>query len=302
MEKSKKTIIQAIVCMGLIVMIWSGYFLIKKYSVERILDVKADDFSWVFQMDSAEINDGEFLLNGFAFQLGKDAVGDNYEIVLRNLETGKDFFPKMVYKERKDVNEYFLCEYDYSLSGFEAEIREKKIDLQEKDYEILLRLRGERMTYQTGIYLTKGKLAYTNPKEFIPLETEGSALDKIVKEGVLRVYRPEEGMYIYQFEGALYWIAEEKFFTGGEKEHIEFQLGTTQINKLPEDRLAIAKEHDNRVFIFERNELKGQNNGRYRVAVNEVPKEYAITEILTGNYVDEWIWSAKFRPYYAFGR
>lgn len=300
MGKKTRTIGHIAVCVGLLALIWGGYFLIKEYKIGRILEVKADDFSWVYQVDAVEIEEGTLLLKGFAFQLGVDAEKNNCEIVLQELETGKRYFLKMSYLERQDVNAYFLCEYEYLQSGFVAEIKEKRLDLVEKSYEVLLRVTGERTTYQTGTYLSKGKLVYTNPTEFEPLEVAGTALEEVVENGILRVYRPDYGMYVYQYGGDLYWIAEPEYGFADGDTYVQYQLETTQKENLPKVRLENQWDWDNIGFWFMTNEMTGQDFGNYRVAKKALPVEYAITKIWTGNYIDGWIWRQNFRPWYVF--
>lgn len=289
-----------VICVGLLVLIWGGYIFAKQYGTDRILNIREDDFSWVYQVDSVEIKDGKLLLKGFAFQLGVNAVENNYEIVLRELETGKRYFLKMSYLERKDVNDYFLCEYDYLQSGFVAEIKEKRLDLDEKNYEVLLRVAGEQTAYQTDTYLSEGKLMYANPTEFVPLEVAGTDLDEVVGNGVVRVYRPDCGMYVYQYDGALYWIAEPGYgFVDGDTT-IQCQLSTTQAKKIPHHRIENKLNWDNIGFLFSANELTELDTGKYRVTKKRLPSEYSIVKIWTGNYMDEWIWLHYFRPYYQF--
>lgn len=288
------------ICVGLVCLIWGGYFLAKHYGTDRILDVREDDFSWVYQVDSAETEDGEFVLRGFAFELDKDATEGAFEIVLQDIESGKRYFPKMRYMERADVNKYFLCEYDYLQTGFEAAIKAKKLDLDEKSYEVLLRRADERQTYQTGTYISKGSLMYANPSEFEPLDVEGTDLEMVVKDGVLRVYRPDYGMYVYQYDGELYWIADSMYdFVDGDA-IMQYQLDTTQINRLPSDRQNNNWTWDNISFKFSEYELLGGNTGEYRVAKAMIPIEYSVEKIWTGNYKEKWIWQQNFRPYYQF--
>ncbi len=300
MEKSKKTIAQVLVCVFLLCMIWGGFFLIKKYGADRVLDIIEDDFSWVYQVDSVEAIEGNVVLSGFAFQLGVDAEFEKCEIVLHEMESGKNYFPKMRYTEYVGVNEYFLCEYDYSDSGYEATFSGRKIDLQGKNYEVLLRVKGEQRTYQTGTYLSNGEMIYTNPEEFVPIEVVGTDLERIVENGVLRVYRPDYGMYVYQYEEELYWIAEPEYdFVDGDT-IIQYQIATTQIEKLPQHRLESGSYWDNIGFYFSKNELTEWNTGKYRVAKKSLPIEYSISKIWTGNSVDTWVWLQYFRPYYYF--
>ncbi len=259
-----------------------------------------DDFSWVYQVDSITETDGKLLLSGWAFQLNQDSSAENCELILYNAETGKAYFPKMEFSQREDVNNYFLCEYDYTDSGFTASISAKKLDLEDSSYEILLRPTGERNAYQTGIYYADGKMMFVNPSEFVPLETAGTDLDKITSEGILRVYRPDFGMYVYQFDGELYWIAEPYYgFIDGDS-YVHFEMDTTQIDKLPEERLQNNWFWSNIGFRFKANELTEWNTGKYRVAKRSLPTEYSITRIWTGNYIDGWIWIQYFRPFYDF--
>ena len=254
MEK-KRGIWHFVICVGLVCLIWGGYFFIKHFGADRILEIEEDDFSWVYQVDHAGIEGKYLVLRGFAFELDKDATEGAFEIVLQDIESEKKYFPTTQYMERTDVNEYFLCEYDYLNTGFEVVVKEKQLDLDERDYEILLRKTGERQTYRTGIFISKGEVMYTNPKTFEPLDVEGTGLEEIIKEGILRVYRPDYGMYVYQYEGELYWIADESYaFDEDGNVYIEYQLDTTQIDKLPERRLENQWYWDNLGFVFkERN-------------------------------------------------
>ena len=300
MEK-KRTILQTIICVGLVCLIWGGYFLTKHFGTDRILDIKEDDFSWVYQVDSVDTKNGDLVLRGFAFELDKDATEGAFEIVLQDIESGKIYFPKMRYMERTDVNEYFLCEYDYLQTGFEAVIKAKKLDLNEKNYEVLLRLVDERQTYQTGTYISKGVLMYTNPQEYEPLDVKGTDLERIVDEGILRVYRPDYGMYVYQYEGELYWIADETYaFDEDGNVYIEYQLDTTQIDKLPERRLENQWYWDNLGFVFKEKECQELSIEKYRVAKKRLPEEYSVEKIWTGENDGQWIWEQEFRPYYLF--
>lgn len=280
----------------LVILIWGGYFL----AVYYVVKVKPDDFSWVYQVDAIDEGEKEVILSGFAFQLNEDSADKRFEIILRDIESGEKYFPKMKYSERKDVNDYFLCEYDYLHSGYQAVFQGKKLDLQNRNYEVLLRVLGEQNAYQTGTYLSKGELMYTNPKEYVPLEVAGTDLEEIVENGVLRVYRPDYGMYVYQYEGELYWIAEPEYgFVEGDT-YVQYQLDTTQIARLPQHRLENQWYWDNIGFQFRSNECNALNIGKYRATKKALPKEYSITKIWTGNYIDGWIWQSDFRPYYEF--
>lgn len=302
MSEQKRRLWQALVCVGLVTAVWFFYFFVT-YRLHRQIEVYTDDFSWVYQIDTVEIEERELLLCGFAFQLNQNTTGRRFEIILQNTSTGKNIFPKMKYTERKDVEQYFWCEYDYLKSGFEASFKTRMLDLNDGNYEVLLRPTGGKKTYHTGIFFAKGQLIYTNPVEFKPLEVAGTDLEEVVEQGILRVYRPDYGMYVYQYQGELYWIAEQKYgFDEGGDTYVQYQLDTTQRGNLPEERLSHQWYWDNISFFFRSMELSGWNTGKYRVAKERIPTEYSVTRIWTGNYKNEWIWQQYFRPYYWFGK
>lgn len=302
MEKSKRTILQTAICIGLLCVIWGGYYLLTHYGTDRILEITEDDFSWVYQVDSARMDNKEFVLRGFAFELDDDAIEGAFEIVLQDTESGKNYFPKMKYITREDVNAYFLCEHDYLQSGFEASISERKLDFDEKNYEVLLRVVDERVAYRTGTYISKGQLIYTEPEEFEPLDVDGTDLEDVVENGILRVYRPDYGMYVYQYQKELYWIAELEYkFDEKNDTYVQYHTNTTQVNRLPQYRLENNWFFDDLGFAYSKNELKEWNVGKYRVAKCGMPEEYSITRIWTGNYAEGiWDWRNDFRPLYEF--
>ncbi|MGN1083442.1 MAG: hypothetical protein ACI4QX_00440 [Lachnospiraceae bacterium] len=294
----KKRIVQLTICIALLAVVWGVYAVFMR-EINHKIEPCVDDFSWVYQVDSVAVEGEEFVLTGFAFKLGKNAEKRAFDIVLQDIETGKNYFPKMQYSERKDVNDYFFCEYDYLNSGFTARIKANKLDLQNGNYEVILQIDGRRKAYQTGTYLSKGQLMYVNPNEFVPLEVEGTDLEEIVEKGVLRIYRPDFGMYVYQYEGELYWIA-EKEYEYASNDVLEYLVKTTQVANLPQNKSGNNYSFDNIGFVFISREITDWDTGKYRVAKKELPTEYSITKIETGNHMEEWIWKAVFRPWYDF--
>ena len=297
LEKSRKK--QSLVfCVSMVIVI--GIYLFTMRQLYERFEIIEDDFSWVYQVDSIEEKNGQLQINGWAFALNENAKKENCEIILYDTKTGEGVYPKMTYESREDVNEYFLCEYDYTKSGFVANIPTKKLQLENSVYEILLRPEGKRNVFSTNVYYNNGEILYVHPDEFVPLEVTGTDLEKVVERGVLRVYQPDYGMYVYQYEGELYWIAEPDYgFVDGDT-YVQFQMNTTQVANLPEDRLANNYLWSNLGFMFQKKELLDWNTGNYRVAKYSLPTEYSLTHIWTGNHINEWIWQSDFRPYYDF--
>ena len=290
----KNQILFFVVSMAVIIVMYSNVILL----INRQFKIIEYDFNWVFQVDDISESNGKLVINGWAFQLGADAKEGSLEIILRDVDTGKKYFLNTKYYARNDVNDYFLCASDYTESGFEAEISLRKLDLINCTYEVILRPAESKNGYATGVYYSNSEMTYVSPNEYVPLKTEGTDLEKIIADGVLRVYRPDFGMYVYQYDGALYWIADENYdFEEDETTYIEYQLWTTQSDRLPEHR--VQWSFDNIGFKFEGNELLEWNTGKYRVARAELPKNYSIRMIETGYYIDSvWIWQNHFLPIY----
>ena len=97
----------------------------------------------------------------------------------------------------------------------------------------------------------------------------------------------------------MYWVADKDFyFEEDGSTYIQYQLWTTQTDKLPEKRIENGWMWDNIGGYFENYELD-RIYGTYRVMRRELPKDYPIISILTGYHKDnEWIWKEYFRPYY----
>lgn len=285
-----------IICVAVVL----DYF-IQDYIYKNKFKIVEDDFSHVFQVDSMEVKGEKLILNGWVFKLGVDSVEDDFGIVLYDYNNDKSYYMDVENVVREDVNEYFLCEYDYSNSGFVASMSAEKLDLDEKNYEILLRPRSVQKAYRTGVYISKGEMMYTEPSNFVPVNVQGTELEKIVDDGVLRVYRPDVNTYIYQYDRKLYWIVNgQYFFEADGSTVVEFQMKTTQIDKLPAYRLENNWDWDNKGFDFEVKESRDLAFGNYRITVSDIPQEYSVTEMWTGYYGDDWVWIQHFRPWYDF--
>lgn len=258
--------------------------------------VEADNTSraYCFQVDSSFCANGEIELTGFA--LLYDHPGQKYDVLLRDTKTGKRIKLNTVQTQRPDVNDYFLCEHDYTDSGFEASGK-----AEDAEYEILIRWPWS-VALSTGVYISADGIHYSPAADFIAPEIEGApGLKDIVENGILRVYRPDYHCWVYQVGNSLYWIVDQEFnFEDDGTTYIQYQLYTTQKDKLPQKRIENGWFWDNIGGHFEDYELQG-DFGEYRVMKRELPKEYSITSIVTGYYKNgEWIWKNYFRPIYDF--
>ena len=253
-------------------------------------DVESDSTprAYCFQVDNVEFADGTIELNGFAFRY--EHLSSDYSLFLRSedgtrIELEKETVP------RSDVNNYFLCDYDYSSSGFTA-----RAEVSEGEYEVLIKW-PLSIALSTGVYINFDRVHYTPEKEFEAPEIDADFIQK----GVIRVYRPDFHCWVYQYEGSLYWIVDQDFnFEEDSSTYIQYQLWTTQTEKLPQERLDNNWLWDNIGGNFEEYEIQS-DFGEYRVMRRELPTEYAITAIVTGYHKDgKWIWRNYFRPIYEF--
>lgn len=296
----KKQVIFFGISMVVMLCVYSYISYYAQFKNNRRVKLVKDDFSWMFQIDSCEEKEDNLVLTGWAFALGKDAKEGNFEIILSDISEEKNYYPKMEYLVREDVNKYFLCEYEYLESGFLAYIPKKVLDLESKIYRIAFRPSDERKAYESNMYYVNGKIMHVNPEEYTPLDVQGTDIEHIVETGVLRVYRSDVGMYVYQYENELYWIAENWYEFEKGNSMIEFQMNTTQLEKLPQNRIEKGWFWDNLSFSFISNELIDCDTGKYRVSKCALPSEYSLTRVWTGNYISEWTWIEYFRPWYEF--
>ena len=259
--------------------------------------VEADITSRIFcfQVETAVLKGGRVELDGFA--LLYDHPGQKHDVILRSTETGKRIKLDTEQTKRQDVNKYFYCEHDYTDSGFKASGM-----IEDQEYEFLIHWPWS-IALPTGVYIDSGNgIHYAAEEEFVAPDVKNAPdLKEIVENGTLRVYRPDYHCWVYQVGDDLNWIVDQNFnFEDDGTTYIQYQLYTTQKDKLPKRRVENGWYWDNIGGCFENYEVQG-DFGEYRVMKRELPKEYAVTSIVTGYYKDgEWIWKNYFRPIYSF--
>ncbi len=247
-----------------------------------------------FQIDNCSCINGELTITGFTFRYDQDASKPT--IILRSTNTEKKVILDVEQIEREDVNNYFASDYDYIDSGFKAVGR-----IDAGNYEILIRWPWS-VAISTGVYIDSNGVYHERNKDSVqPDVSDAPDVKNIVENGIPRVYRQDYHCWVYQVGGDLYWIVDEDFyFELDGTTYIQYQLYTTQKDKLPQKRVENGWFWDNIGGYFEDYEIQG-NFGPYRVMKRELPKKYSITSIVTGYYKDgEWVWKEYFRPVYFF--
>lgn len=250
---------------------------------------------YCFQVDDVKTSEMGIELSGFAFRYKHQSK--RVQVLLKSTKTGEMYPLHTQFGiERSDVNGYFKCEYDYSSTGFEAN---GKVD-PAAEYEIYISLDWPK-SVPTGVYLSGARIHYAMESSFeSPVVSDEILLD-VIENGSLRLYRPDYHCWVYQHDGAVFWIADQGFpFDEDGSTYIQYQLLTTQTDRLPQQRLDKNWLWDNIGGNFEDYEIHG-DFGNYRVMKRELPADYSITAIVTGYYTNgEWVWQNYFRPIYEF--
>lgn len=307
---NKKMNIYKTVCFVLAMLIIIIAYLIINQLIKNSKDierkeafVQIENQDILYHIDNARYENGNLIIEGWAFYLGVNAVDQRLTIFLRDINdyTNKFYFTETKIN-RNDVNDYYLCDYDYTNCGFEALLYDKK--LSSECYEILINVSYSELDERTGTrrensitistykYITNGELMACRKDMYDPIESNNTYINNIVDNGDLIFYRRNKGIYLYQYFDKLYWITNKNYeFSNDGRTYIQYQLRTTQTDLLPSSRINNKYDWDNLGFVFEENEYREENFGEYRVASCRIPNEYAVTYFWTGYCVDnKWKW------------
>ena len=282
-----------------------------------------DPITCAYQIEDVVVDDENLCIKGWFFEL-KSVRNELNEIdrekklgiVLYDINSKEEKYIDGSLKNKKgialnvernirtDVNDYYKCEYDYSLSGFEAKIKKTDIDIKDKQYQIVIKPDQDELSgIQAEAYLNNGRLQYVNPLKEMVLDVKGTDIEEIVNNGYCLVSEPKNNISVYQYEKKLYWITDSNYkFEEDGSTIIEYMMDTTQFDRLPKDRTEKGWFWGDFGGSFEDDEISEDINcGKYRVCVRKIPEEYSITRIVTGYYVDDqWVWQCFFRPVFLY--
>ncbi|MBQ9765161.1 MAG: hypothetical protein IJW18_03080 [Lachnospiraceae bacterium] len=269
-------------------------------TITRVGKIVGRDDTVIFQLDGMRTEKDRLVLDGWVFKLEVNSEENDFDIILYESESKKKHRLDVEETIRNDVNNYFSCEYDYSKTGFRAEIDIDDLKLDTKNYEILVQYKDEPEISRTGVYLSKGEIKYYDPEQFVQPNVKGEWIENVINEGVLRLYRPNIELYVYQLEDELIWIFSDEYLSSKNSDYMELQVATTQPDKLPKHRVEMSFTSDNIRFSITQNEIQGIETEGYRIAVTEIPKQYSIVTFWCGDYSNKWEWVEYFRPWYHF--
>ena len=326
--RMKKKIIRHFMQFAVVCIVIIGFILIN----EQITDYKTNSFIFsndscdiAYQVEYSGVENEDFVIKGWFFELksfrnNEREVDDNRKPIIllydinsekkdkndksENEEMLTGIAAKLEWYDRPDVNAYFSCQYNYTRCGFTARIPKGKIDLEDGQYQIIIKYLTDNSDF-SGIgsttFIDKGKLSYINPKDKIELDVDGTYLESIVNEGICVISYPEFHIAVYQKDWKLYWIADEEYsFEEDASTYIQYQIDTTQFDKLPTGKNENGPFWGNMGGYFEEGEITGiKNCGKYRVYMRDIPKDYSVVIMATGYYDNgEWKWRRYFRPIY----
>lgn len=263
-----------------------------------------DDTSklYCFQIDEvSHTKDNQTEIKGVAFlYLHEDRKP---AIVLKSTSDGKSISMNMKCGiPTSYINDYFSCNHDYTTSGFRATATGIS---KNEEYEILIKWQW-LPALSTGAFITGDNIHYIQSKKYIApdmsnINANASELAEVVKNGILRVYRPDYHCWIYQLSSSIYWIVDQDFyFEDDGSTYIQYQLFTTKYDSDPIHRFGNNLLGANLGGNFEDYEILGLG-GPYRIMKRDLPKDFPITSIVTGYTKNGlWVWKSYFRPIYTF--
>lgn len=289
-------VLQLILFVVLSFIIILGYVVVDNMIDERLHREYTiiNDMKLVNDVENITTGSGKTVIEGYAFISDRHSSDDLISVFLRNYITEDEVWFDMEQIDRPDINAYFEGEYNYENAGFVASTDSKALDAN-ACYEIIINIdydkidedgsKNVRKTVSTNRFLLNSEIYTYNPIEFYKpdMDIESKLLREVFSNGKLCLYQKEEGMYVYQYEGKLYWIVNENINLEENGDiYIIYQPYTSQIEKLPEHRMQY--KYDNLDFSFEDREYRDEISDPYRVAIRDIPDQYPITYIRTGVY------------------
>lgn len=287
-------LLQLLTCILLSSIVLISYVVLSKVIGERQFHKYTiiDEIKLVNSIEQTKVENNDLIIKGYAFLLQKNSSGNAISVFLRSINTGKEIWLDMNQMTRQDINSYYQCEYDYSNSGFEASTELANL-VKDDIYEVIINvdytdrtaIKDSRTTVSAKKFIMNEKLYSYNPDEFVQpsLDIESNLLKEVFTSGKLCFYKEDIGMYVYEYNGNLYWIANnDVVFNQEGKTYIIYHLYTTQVDRLPEEQ--IKYNYFNSDFVFEQYEYRDEATSPYRVAIREIPKGFSISYITTGVY------------------
>lgn len=306
-ELNEKRVYQIVFFVASMCVILSGYVFLRIRITDEISKryTVVEDKNLVKFVEEVTVENGRLTIYGWCFYVGTASSKDKVRVFLRNINDEEEvIWLEVEDVQRSDVKEYYGGVIDYQESGFKAWTQLKNVDLDTKDYEILIKfsfdeavknnksnMEQKEVTVETKRYICKGVLCDLPFEKSSTFNYEESIeLKEVFENGHLIALWEEDDICIYQYKSKVYWIVGKEYqFSEDGMTYIGYQIDTTRSDLLPIERQQNNLKFDNRSFYFEQKEIEITGSPCHRVAVCELPSEYPITCITTGYYIDsDW--------------
>lgn len=281
-------------------------------SIEKVEGLtEVEDKNVLFNVEEVTLSKGKLGISGWVLRL--NSLNTDISVVLRALDESKEYILPAELVEREDIEEYFDAGWNFGASGFEANIKERKIDIN-TCYEVFICLsyKGEKKNEDgldevanrtkkiaTGHFLYKGELFEYNPFEYVMPDVVSEEMKTVVQEGRVCVFDEDMGAWIYEHESKLYWIIDSAMLGNFEhKPEINLQIYTSNIERLPEDKKSLGRDYIG--YLLSEKEMENKMENNYFIHSVLLPQEYPITYVVTGLYMNGekengWRWREEFR-------
>ena len=244
--------------------------------------------------DVVEVEKEEVCLSGWIIRF--NSTNKKIYALLKVVDSNDEVLVLADTNVRNDIPSVFSEGEDFGECGFYVQIPEEKIK-QDVCYEIEFVLEyyeneeneKKKETYikkiNSGKYLYNGEIYTYNPTTFEKPNIEDEQLRIVIEDGDLKKYDKEEKLWIYQYEGELYFILDSTFGSMAETGiGIPVMPKTCQEELLPEHRKQYGFDHIG--FYYENMEYQREGVLPYQVVKVSLPTEYVITYISTGLFID----------------
>ena len=262
----------------------------QKINLDRSRVYSVSNANVLEKITDFEVVNGKYIFKGWAFDPENYSENVKCELILHDVAIGEDIWTKMLQNpEIQVIEDRYADGADYSAGSYKAEVSERKVD-PEQVYEILLRYTTEIpvteetelvekkqeyvVTIRTNEFLHNGEVTEYNPKTFVAPEIAGTVLEKEL-EGARLFHYFEEGMWVYVNKGKMYYILDSiKFpvenYPNG---YMAVNWFATNLDKIPEDYQQYGG--GNADFDFMAYHVTDLDVGNYKVAVRDIPSQYA---------------------------
>jgi len=258
------------------------------------------DYKILCNIEKIETDNEVVKFKGWALRMASQNVST--KLVLQSLDGTDIEVIDTKSEERRDIEEYYVPNWDFGQCGFVTEIKQKKL-VDDLSYEIFLMLEYKEkqeddketieMTNKvsTGQFYCNGRLYNYNPQEFFEPSITDTELSHIIDEGVVKAFDPNEQIWVYQYGNTLYFIVNSRYDSLKESSiRIPVMPHTSRTELLPENRQQYGVDHLG--AYCEDDKYRREGVLPYQVTEVELLVDYPVTYISTGLYddeVSEWI-------------